>query len=99
MELVDGVVGDAGADVGEPGLRVDVVEPAGLDKRKSVWSIAINTRASHGIIAPPSAQPLQVPTVPLPKSAVADHRNGPVQPLPRARWALAAPGPPQTCYR
>jgi len=27
------MVGDTGQDVGEPGLGVDVVEPAGLDQR------------------------------------------------------------------
>ena len=33
VETAHGMVGDAGEDVGEPCLRIDVVEPAGLDQR------------------------------------------------------------------
>jgi hypothetical protein len=30
VDPVDGVVGDAREDIGQPGLRIDVVEPGGL---------------------------------------------------------------------
>ena len=33
LELVDAVIVDAGEHVGKPGLRIDVVEPRGLDQR------------------------------------------------------------------
>ena len=32
VDAVDLVVGDAFEDLGEPGLRIDVVEPGGLDQ-------------------------------------------------------------------
>ena len=35
VEPADGVIGDAGEYVGEPRLRIDVVEATGLDERIS----------------------------------------------------------------
>lgn len=32
VEPVGGMRGDADEDIGEPGLRVDVIEPRGLDR-------------------------------------------------------------------
>jgi len=59
VQTRSGKIGDPGEDVGEPGLRIDVVETTGRDNRQhDGGTIGATLAASEGPVAPPKAMPL-----------------------------------------